>query len=125
MLTQQEVAEIMTSRGFPMTRARVHQIEQRALAKLRKDASLRRIAGEFDCAVTANADEQSRDPSRQAASMAQKATIVRLLHRQVFDAQQTSDREAVVAALARLRRTTRRGPSSKVIRMAEEYTDQQ
>lgn len=30
-----EVAAAMAARGFPMSRARVHQLERRALAKLR------------------------------------------------------------------------------------------
>jgi hypothetical protein len=34
--TQDEVAQIMTGRGFPMNRAAVWHIERRALAKLRE-----------------------------------------------------------------------------------------
>lgn len=36
MLSQQEVAEIMTARGCPMTPSRVGQIERKALRKIRR-----------------------------------------------------------------------------------------
>lgn len=40
-LSQEEVAAIMTARGYPMGRGRVHQIEKTALEKLRADPILR------------------------------------------------------------------------------------
>src|SRR4051794_813135 len=38
--SQREVAAIMTKRGFPMSRSRVHQIELRALQKIKASKEL-------------------------------------------------------------------------------------
>lgn len=41
--THSEISAIMTQRGYPMSRTRVHQIEKKALLKLRSDPILRRV----------------------------------------------------------------------------------
>lgn len=46
--SQEEVAAIMTARGFPMGRANVWNIEKRALAKLRKGLESMRDEVLFD-----------------------------------------------------------------------------
>jgi len=47
--TQSEVAQIMTDRGYPMSRGRVHQLEKQAIEKLRE--RLQQIADRYfeDC----------------------------------------------------------------------------
>lgn len=42
--TQEEVAEIMTQRGYPMSRARVQQIEEAAIKKMKRHPLMRELA---------------------------------------------------------------------------------
>jgi hypothetical protein len=46
-LTHEEVAAIMTQRGYPMCRGRVWQIEKKALKKLAADPMFRDVASEM------------------------------------------------------------------------------
>lgn len=43
--TQTEVAQIMTDRGYPMGRGRVHQIEKEALEKIRRHPLIQELVG--------------------------------------------------------------------------------
>lgn len=45
--TAEEVAAAMTRLGFPMTRSRVLQIEERALGKIARDPVLRQYAADL------------------------------------------------------------------------------
>ena len=47
VLTQSQVAALMTERGYPMSRSRVDQIEQKALAKIALDPLIRKMAVDF------------------------------------------------------------------------------
>lgn len=46
-LTHEEVAAIMTNRGFPMCRGRVWQIERSALKKIAADPVIRQMADDL------------------------------------------------------------------------------
>ncbi|HEV3343069.1 MAG TPA: hypothetical protein VG125_22030 [Pirellulales bacterium] len=48
--SQAEVAALMTERGYPMSRARVFQIEGVALRKLRQDPVLKQLAADLGIA---------------------------------------------------------------------------
>ncbi len=45
--THEEVAAIMTARGYPMCRGRVWQIERDALKKMAADKAIREVAAEL------------------------------------------------------------------------------
>lgn len=47
LLTHEEIASIMTERGYPMCRGRVWQIERRALQKIAEDPIIRQLACDF------------------------------------------------------------------------------
>lgn len=47
VLTHEEVAAIMTDRGFPMCRGRVWQIERAAFRKIAANAEVRELAEEL------------------------------------------------------------------------------
>jgi DNA-directed RNA polymerase sigma subunit (sigma70/sigma32) len=42
--TQEETAQIMTERGYPMSRARVQQIETEALKKMQRHPLMKELA---------------------------------------------------------------------------------
>lgn len=46
--TQQQVAQLMTERGYPMSRARVGEIEAKALRKMRKHPLMRELAKQLE-----------------------------------------------------------------------------
>lgn len=45
--THEEIAAIMTKRGYPMCRGRVWQLERRALQKIAEDATIRQFASDL------------------------------------------------------------------------------
>jgi virulence-associated protein VapD len=45
--SQEDVARIMTERGFKMSRGRVYQLEKAALEKITQDPEIRAIAAEL------------------------------------------------------------------------------
>lgn len=57
--TQEEVARIMTERGYPMSRGRVQQIEQAAMRKLARNAALLELAAKAGILAEEDAKEQS------------------------------------------------------------------